>query len=297
VVEALEVLLERARLPFERRHLEVLAIRRIEVQQRALANARAHHDNTHARFECGIGNQLDGVRADQEVANSESLLANANAALVSAQRELGVLLGTDGPRDARDTEQEPQAAAPDDVALAAEQRADVRTSQQRLHSAQSVARHSWADYMPLLTGVFQPFFQDPPTVQYPRTAWQAQLILSVPLFDGTLRNAQYTERKSQLARSRVELDALLKRARSEIRVAADAVLHADESLASAQRAAELARQALSMANAAYAAGATSNIEVVDAERRAHDADTAAVVVEDSARRARLDLLSASGRLP
>jgi outer membrane protein TolC len=80
-------------------------------------------------------------------------------------------------------------------------------------------------------------------------------------------------------------------------VAADAVQRADESLVAAQHAADLAGQALGMANAAYSAGATSDIEVVDAERRARDAETSAVVAEDTARRTRLDLLSASGRLP
>ncbi len=52
-----------------------------------------------------------------------------------------------------------------------------------------------------------------------------------------------------------------------------------------------------MANIAYEAGATTNIEVIDAERRARDAETAAVMAEDAARRARLDLLSATGNLP
>jgi outer membrane protein len=279
-------------------YLTVIAQHRnIEVQQRALANARAHFDNAHARYEGGIGNQLDDVRANQEVANSESQLASARAALVAAQEQLGVLLGASGPRDARDIERELEAPAPEDVTQAAEARADVRANQQLVRAAHSVVRDSWADYMPLLTGTFQPFFQDPPTVQYPRTGWQAQLILSVPLFDGSLRNAQYAERKSDLSRSRIDLEALLRRARSEIRVAADAVKRADESLVAAQRAADLAGQALGMANAAYTAGATSDIEVVDAERRARDAETSAVVAEDSARRARLDLLSASGRLP
>ena len=39
------------------------------------------------------------------------------------------------------------------------------------------------------------------------------------------------------------------------------------------------------------------LEVIDAERRSRDAETAAVVAEDAARQARLDLLAASGRFP
>jgi outer membrane protein TolC len=52
-----------------------------------------------------------------------------------------------------------------------------------------------------------------------------------------------------------------------------------------------------MANLAYEAGAVTNIEVIDAERRARDAATAVVVAEDDARQARLELLAASGRFP
>jgi len=36
---------------------------------------------------------------------------------------------------------------------------------------------------------------------------------------------------------------------------------------------------------------------VDAERRSRDAEVAALVAEDGARQARIDLLSASGRFP
>ena len=55
--------------------------------------------------------------------------------------------------------------------------------------------------------------------------------------------------------------------------------------------------ALKMANIAYEAGATTTLEVIDAERRARDAETGAVIAEDASRRARLDLLSSTGHLP
>ena len=58
-----------------------------------------------------------------------------------------------------------------------------------------------------------------------------------------------------------------------------------------------AREALGMTQLAYKEGATNDLEVVDAERRARDADSQALVSEDSARQARIDLLTASGRFP
>jgi len=52
-----------------------------------------------------------------------------------------------------------------------------------------------------------------------------------------------------------------------------------------------------LADRAYQAGATGNLEVIDAQRRARDAETDAAVAEDAVRQARLDLLSATGHFP
>ena len=73
-----------------------------------------------------------------------------------------------------------------------------------------------------------------------------------------------------------------------MRIAFEAVQRADDALA---------QEALELSQLAYRAGATTNIDVIDAERRALDAETDAAVAEDSSRQARLDLLAASGRFP
>jgi outer membrane protein TolC len=75
------------------------------------------------------------------------------------------------------------------------------------------------------------------------------------------------------------------------------MLHADQGLIAAREAARLAKRASALASLAYQAGATTNIEVIDAARRERDADVAAAQAEDAARQARLDLLVASGRFP
>ena len=52
-----------------------------------------------------------------------------------------------------------------------------------------------------------------------------------------------------------------------------------------------------LADIAYRAGASTNLELIDAQRRARDAETLAVIAEDNQRQAAIDLLSASGRFP
>ena len=151
--------------------------------------------------------------------------------------------------------------------------------------------------MPLLSAVFQPFYNDPATATLPQTGWQAQLVLTIPLFDGGFRYGAQRVRSAQYEESKAQLDGLLRQARSDVRAAFEAVQRADDSVRSARQASRLARQALDMTMLAYREGATNDLEVVDAERRSRDADVAALSAEDTARQARIDLLAASGRFP
>jgi outer membrane protein TolC len=66
---------------------------------------------------------------------------------------------------------------------------------------------------------------------------------------------------------------------------------------SARRAAENANEVLKITIVAFDAGASTNIEVIDAQRSARDLETAVTQAEDAVRQARLDLLVALGRFP
>jgi outer membrane protein TolC len=280
-----------------RAYLTVIGQRRVlESAERALVTARAHEDFAKARLAGNVGNRLDVVRAAQERASSAARVQNQRIALTRAQEALGVLLGENGAVDASDA----NLAAPPALATAlggAETRSDVVASRERTVIAHRSVRDSYTDYLPTLSAVAQPFYQNPATPTFPTTGWQALLVLSVPIFDGGNRYGQAQERRVLEEQARTRVDATLRQARSEVRVAFESMRRADDALAQAGEAAELAREALDLAQLAYRAGATSNLEVIDAERRALDAETDAAVAEDAARQARLDLLAASGRFP
>lgn len=269
-----------------------------DVAEQALATARAHYDYAHTRFEGGVGNRLDDLRAGQEVAVSEAQLERVRAGLARAQEGLGVLLGREGPADAADDVALPDAPARSaDLERTIEARSDVIASRTRVQVAESVAEADWVDYMPLLAAKLVPFLRTPGTTTQPTAGWQAQLVLSVPLYDGGVRYGQQAEREALAAQRRSVRDAILRQARSEVRLAFVNIERADAGLVAAAKAAQLASEALELATLAYKAGATTNVEVIDAERRARDAASAAVVAEDEARRARVELLVATGRLP
>jgi outer membrane protein TolC len=270
----------------------------VDVNEHALKTARAHYDYAHTRLTGGVGNKVDDVRAEQQVAVNQSQLENSYAALTRAREALGVLLGDQGPLDSAEEFTLPSAPSLSSALdEAATKRPDVLASRQRFDAAEQVRKDSYTDYLPFLVGVVQPFYQSPATITQPQTGWQAQLLLTVPIYDGGLRYGLGAERESLSTEARAQYESLVRQSRSDVRVAFEAVKRAEASLVAANNAARLAHSAMDLATLAYRAGATTNIEVIDAERAAHQADTAAAVAEDQAAQARIDLLAASGRFP
>ena len=269
--------------------------RQVDINARSVATDRSHYDYTHTRFAGGVGNRVDEVRAAQQLAADQAQFSASFTALARAREALGVLLAEESPVDTLDEVRLPDASP--NFEDAANRRQDVQAAKSRALVAEKVRKDSWADYTPVLSGQLQPFFQHPKSLTMPETGWQAFLVLSFPLIEGGIRVGQKRERDALLAEARAQYDGLLRQTRSDIRVAVEEIRRADEAMRSSNAAAELAHQALDLANLAYHAGATTNIEVIDAERRARDADSAVVIAEDTVRQARLDLLVAAGQFP
>jgi outer membrane protein TolC len=285
-----------------RTYLSLMAQHRVvEVSVRARNNARAHYEFARQRYVGGYGTRVDEVRAAQEVATDESELQARVAELARLRETLGVLVGVDAPIDVTADVTLPAPAAPPAIDQllhdALVLRADLRLANERLHAAEHVVRDNWTDYAPAVVGTFQPFFQDPPTLTLPRWGWQATIGLSWSLYDGGLRYGLHKERSAVAREAATNLEGEQRQARAEVRTADEALRRSAAALQAARDAAKLAGDGLALTNLAYRGGASTNIEVVDAERRARDAETAAALAEDAWRQATLDLLLASGRFP
>ena len=281
-----------------RAYLAVLVQRRlVEVNESARDTAKLHYEYSHQRYAGGVGNRIDEVRAAQELSTDIATVESAKTSLARAQEALGVLAGSGTPLDVDADMVLPTPPALGAALDEASRRSDVRAVHVRREAAERVSKDNWTEYSPYLAGVGQAFYQNPASLTFPTTGWQAQLILTIPLYDGGLRYGLGKEREALVDEANVALEGALRQAKSEVRVAFEAMRRADDALLAAREASRLAREALELANLSYRAGATTNLEVVDAERRARDADIQSAIAEDGARQGRLELLSASGRLP
>jgi len=275
----------------------LLQHRQQEVAVRARDNALAHYDYAHTRLGLGLGNAVDDSRAEQELRTDEAQVKNAEIALVRAQSALAVLLSDEDLVDAADeVDLGTPIAGSSAIDDARARRADVRALEARELAAHNLEGDDWVFYAPSLLAQAQAFRQTETALQ-PGKGWQATLVLSIPFYDGGLRYGVRKERRANDAEARTQLAATLRQVSVEVRTAFRVLASTDESLRSSRAAAQAAATAARLADTAYRAGATTDLEVVDAERRARDAESQVALAEDAARQARLDLLLATGAFP
>jgi len=273
----------------------VAAQRQVEIDSRARDNAQAQRDYAQTRFEGGAGSRLNAVRAAEVLATDEVLVERSRLALRLTQEALGVLMAADAPVDAAGAPTLEVPTVVDEADL--ELRTDLRLLSARRDLATTVLEDSWKDWLPVVVASFDPRFVDPAGAFEDSSTWSATIAASFPIYLGGERKANRLLREADLAVAEIDLDQAGIRARSEVRAARAAIDAAERGLASATLAAEHANEVLRITDLAFRAGSTTNIELVDAQRRARDAETAAARAEDILSLARLDLLDALGLFP
>lgn len=273
-----------------------------EVSARALDTAQRHTEYAAQRLAGGLGNRLELLRAQSEQDLAVVQLSQARLALGRSREALGLLLLLDAPADCTDVPTFSQAASLVDSLSSSDRvevslRADLRVLQAQLVAASRLVRHRFVDFFPQLTASFAPFLQDPASIVQPQIGWQARLDLTWQLFDGGLRYGQHAERRVQLRLLQNNQLQAQHAARSEVRLALSAIAESDVAAVAAEQAASRATETLSLSALAYRAGATPQLALLDAERRAKDAQAIAVQATEARAAARLDLLFAVGAFP
>src|SRR5262249_59866660 len=95
-------------------------------------------------------------------------------------------------------------------------RADILLFRQEEKAADRSLNLSWTEYLPTITLLGQPFFQSPSSLTSPETGWQVQAVLSWYLYDGGARYGRTHEREALYTQSRIQLDAALRPANSDV---------------------------------------------------------------------------------
>ena len=120
--------------------------------------------------------------------------------------------------------------------------------------AERVVSDAWKNWLPTVTASFTPRYVTPAGLFEPSKSWRAFFSLEVPIFDGTLRPQKRAYEADREA-ARLRLDARANEARSEVRIAQEAVKRTERIVTAVGQAAENGREALRITEIAYRAGA------------------------------------------
>lgn len=278
-------------------YLAVLATRhQLEIAVRNRDTAIALADYARARREAGQGSRLNHVRSSQERASAEGLLLSAELAVRQAQEALGVATFSPGPVDAAGEADIPPPTPGEGGEGWLGRRPDVRLFSAQEKAADRVLSDTWKSWLPSATASFSPQYVTPAGFFAPARTWAALFQLEVPIYDGSL-GATRRVRRAGLETARLRLEAVKTQARSEARFAREAVTRNEGIVIATREAADSAREALRITEVAYKVGATTNVEVVQAQQTARNAEVQLALAEDRLRQARLDLLVALGQFP
>jgi hydrophobic/amphiphilic exporter-1 (mainly G- bacteria), HAE1 family len=278
-------------------YLAILAAKRqVAVVNTAIETARGQLEYNTRRREGGVGSRLNELRSSQLLSSTEAQLEALRLAVRRAQEALGVLIVANGPADENG---EPTFEVPQETAEGEwlPNRPDVRVLLAQRDANERVVNDSKRDWWPVASLTFGPQLLTPAGLFQPSRTWSFSMQLSQPLFEGGQRRGLRRQRESIFEASKLSLEQLQIEARSDVRIARAAIEARDRALTAARQAAQTANEVLKITIIAFDAGSTTNIEVIDAQRSARDAESVVVEAEDAVRQARLELLVALGRFP
>ncbi len=273
---------EGARLDVERAR-QTLALRVHEVFYGALMNdqgtrvneegvqiATRHLELARIRFEAGTAARLDVLRAEVELANARARLIRArSAAAVSYQALRTVLaLPDDAPiRLAGSLDQTLSVPGTATLVAAMDARPDLRAIAEQRTAAQHAVAIAGANLRPTVAFAGNLQFQEDglsSLLAQDSRSYQVGLSVSVPLFKGPQVAAQRAVASARVRQAEFGAMAARDSARLDLATASTEFDSAREIVATQQKAVELAREGLAIAEVSYENGVITATELNDA---------------------------------
>jgi outer membrane protein len=242
----------------------------IDVAGKAVANQKMHLDQIQKLV-------LEGMRPEIDQVTAETSLANAQVQLISAQNAYDLACATFSQTIGRSTAAGYEPGTDDMPPVADEDAAIDRLLEFALHDRPELAsfakqREAQEKLVAAARGSYGPNLQAQASIAGTGVAldnlapnWWVGALLTWPIFQGGLTQGQVAEAQANLHVINAQADTFRLQVRIDVEQAALAVRAARATLAAALLALENAEKQLQLAEARYAAGMGSVIELSDAQ--------------------------------
>lgn len=228
-----------------------------------------HLDQAKGFYDVGTKAKIDVIKAEVDLSNAKLSLINAENAFKIAWVNLNNAMGTpDAPEFAIEDNlsfQKYPVTLEEATARAFDNRPDLKSIIAKRQAAESNISLQRSGYYPVLSGNASYTKSEVDLQPYTvNNSWIAGVTLTFPLFNGFQTSNQVAEAKSNLYVLKANEETLRQQILLDVRQAYLNLQAAEASIATAELAAQQAKENLDLANGRYAAGVGSPVEVSDA---------------------------------
>ena len=226
-----------------------------------------HLDQAKGYYDVGTKAKIDVIKAQVDLSNANLSLINAENALKIAWVVLNNVMGNPDLREYEIEDnlsfQQYPITLEEATTKAMENRSDLKSLSAKRQAAETNISYARSGYYPVLSGVANYNWAGETTSTMDH-GWSAGVVLTVPLFSGFLTSHQVAEAKASLYVLKANEESLRQQVLLDVRQAFLNLQAAEASIATAELAAQQAKENMDLANGRYEAGVGSPIEVSDA---------------------------------
>jgi HAE1 family hydrophobic/amphiphilic exporter-1 len=277
-LDASRLELERARQELQYRVVEtfyaaLMNERGVSVAEEQIALNTRQLALAKARFEAGSVARLDVLQAEVELANSKARRIQAQAAVDTSHQALRTVLSLPQTRTLAlkgTLDERPEKPVREVLETALPSRPDLRAFTARKDQAEHSVALANAEWKPSLSLTGNVQYQDDGVNRLLNTDNQSYTFgfaMRVPLFSTPAAAARRVVAQSQVRQSEHGLNAATDTARLEVETAWTQFGAADEVVTTQEKALELARESVSIAQVSYENGVITSAELNDAQVR------------------------------
>jgi outer membrane protein, multidrug efflux system len=238
----------------------------VEIADNAVSIRQEHLRVARTKFEGGetpkitvLSAEISLNRAEQDKKSAENSLALSKESimlLIGQRREFTLVQPV--------TPKQPSESLQEFTEKAKNQRRDLTAARLNLELAEEMEKDAWYRFLPSLVATGNLVVSDVKGFTNEYVTWSVGLALSIPIYDGGLRYSYLQEAKSKIREANIQIDQTRQNITSEIRQLWLRLEMAEANLSKSRHSLELAREQVELAKVSFDAGATTNLEVLDA---------------------------------
>lgn len=244
--------------------------KQIEAEEAAVATSEMHLKQVRKMAELGLANRLEEIRAGQQLAENAASLATAHGLYESALISLMNYMGIE-PQNSRAVSGDLyEPAEPEDRAASLEEalrfRADRKRLEEQIRYQENQIKIERSAMLPKLTAGLSSGWSNPYRQRDESgDTWRAQISLAIPVFDRNVSRSAVIAAKAVQEQNRIALEQKDIDIRSEVETAWTDIITSRKSMRAQEKALELAKETLRLAEIGYREGVTPQLDLLDAQ--------------------------------